>query len=108
VYTNNHKPVFTFFCLPERCGSEALLRRVLYCGHSTQYSHLVAFIIIFCLLLQSCHLFQLTPTLARTTIERVRFIIQIVDRERDRAATERAQAAELLQRESERAAAEAE
>jgi len=27
--------------IPERCILEALLRRVLYCGHSTQYSHLV-------------------------------------------------------------------
>jgi len=26
----------------ERCILEALLRRVLYCGHSTQYSHLVS------------------------------------------------------------------
>jgi len=25
----------------ERCILEALLHRVLYCGHSTQYSHLV-------------------------------------------------------------------
>ena len=29
--------------IPERCILEALLRRVLYCGHSTQYSHLVTF-----------------------------------------------------------------
>ena len=29
--------------MPERCILEALLRRVLYCGHSTQYSHLVIF-----------------------------------------------------------------
>ena len=34
MYTNNYKP--------ERCILEALLRRVLYCGHSTQYIHLVA------------------------------------------------------------------
>jgi len=27
--------------MPERCILEALLRRVLYCGYSTQYSHLV-------------------------------------------------------------------
>ena len=27
--------------IPERCILEALLRRVLYCTHSTQYSHLV-------------------------------------------------------------------
>ena len=27
--------------IPERCILEALLRRVLYCGHSAQYSHLV-------------------------------------------------------------------
>jgi len=27
--------------MPERCILEALLRRVLYCGHSIQYSHLV-------------------------------------------------------------------
>jgi len=30
-----------FSSIPERCILEALLRRVLYCGHSTQYSHLV-------------------------------------------------------------------
>ena len=45
---------------------------------------------------------------AQQALERERLIIQMADRERDRSASERAQAAELLQRESERAAAEAE
>ena len=37
---------YSYLCLRsilERCILEALLRRVLYCGHSTQYSHLVSY-----------------------------------------------------------------
>ena len=41
-------------------------------------------------------------------LKRERLIIQMADRQRDRSASKRAQAAELFQRESERAAAEAE
>jgi len=48
VYTNNditssfHTYLF-LRSIPERCILEALLRQVLHCGHSTQYSHLVLF-----------------------------------------------------------------
>jgi len=45
VWTNDITRSFHTYLLlrsiPERCILEALLRRVLYCGHSTQYSHLV-------------------------------------------------------------------
>ena len=47
MYTNNDitSSLHTYLFLrsiPERCILEALLRRVLYCGHSTQYIHLVS------------------------------------------------------------------
>ena len=46
MWTNNditrsfHTYLF-LLSIPERCILEVLLRRGLYCGHSTQYSHLV-------------------------------------------------------------------
>ena len=48
------------------------------------------------------------PLQAQQALERERLIIQIADRERDESTSERAQVAELLQRESERAVADAE
>jgi len=51
VYTNNditssfHTYLFLRSIL-ERYILEALPHRVLYCGHSTQYSHLVIFVVI--------------------------------------------------------------
>ena len=36
-------PTCFLLSIPERRILEALLRRVLYCGHSTQYSHLVIY-----------------------------------------------------------------
>jgi len=53
VYTNNditssfHTYLF-LRSIPERCTLDALLRRVLYCGHSTQYSHLVVYVFLRC------------------------------------------------------------
>jgi len=65
VYTNNDitSSLHTYLFLrsiPERCILEALLRGVLYCGHSTQYSHLVEFDLyaasFFSVILQKWHL----------------------------------------------------
>jgi len=59
VYTNNDitRSFHTYLFLrsiPERCILEALLRRVLYCGYSTQYSHIVPIVDALDIARQSC------------------------------------------------------